>query len=412
MVTVRLMELIDRTHDRLPAPTPDHGRSAKAFWSVAAVYALAMLGGTLPVPLYAFWAADLGFGPFTTTLIFAVYAVGVVVSLLLFAGVSDRSGRRPLTLAALAVVALSAVTFLMAGHVVVLLVARFLSGLATGVVTATATAWLEELAGPGNARRATITATAVNLGGLGLGPLAAGLLAQFAPAPVHLVFWLYLGALVPAFIAVAVAPETVADRQPARVVVRRPAVPAESAGRREFATAAAGVFAAFAVNALFASLVPSFLHDALRVTGQAVVGGVVSLLFLGALTAQLSAPRRWLESRWFAAGALVAGVGLLVAGLWLRSLAVFVAGTALAGAGSGLTFRRGLGVTAGLADPRRRADLNATYFLAAYAGNVVPALAIGGLDQAFDANVATSILAAALIAVVFVPAVRNRRHPA
>jgi MFS family permease len=269
------MELIDR----LSAPTPNHGRSASASWSVAAVYALAMLGGTLPVPLYAFWAADLGFGPFTTTLIFAVYAVGVVVSLLLFAGVSDRSGRRPLALAALAVVALSTVTFLVAGQVVVLLVARFLSGLATGVVTATATAWLGELAGPGNARRATITATAVNLGGLGLGPLAAGLLAQFAPAPAHLVFWLYLGALVPAFIAVAVAPETVADRQPARVVVQRPAVPAESAGRREFATAAAGVFAAFAVNALFASLVPSFLHDALRVTGQAVAGGVVSLLF-------------------------------------------------------------------------------------------------------------------------------------
>ncbi|ADJ45334.1 major facilitator transporter [Amycolatopsis mediterranei S699] len=406
------MELTDRTQDRLPTPTSSRGRSAKAFWSVAAVYALVMLGGTLPVPLYAFWSADMDFGPFTTTLIFAGYAVGVVISLLLFAGMSDRSGRRPLALAALSVVAVSTVIFLLAGNVVVLLVARFLSGLATGVVTATATAWLGELAGPGNARRATITATAVNLGGLGLGPLAAGLTAQFAPAPAHLVFWLYLGALVPAFAAVALAPETVADRRPARVAARRPTVPAEPAGRREFATAAAGVFAAFAVNALFASLVPSFLHDGLRVSGPAVVGGVVSLLFLVALTAQLSAPRRRLESRWFAVGALVAGVGLLVAGLWLRSPAVFVAGTVLAGAGSGLTFRRGLGVTAALADPRRRADLNATYFLAAYAGNVVPALVIGGLDQAFDANVATSILAAALIGLIFVPAVRHRRHPA
>ncbi|MER6797774.1 MFS transporter, partial [Amycolatopsis mediterranei] len=160
------MELTDRTQDRLPTPTSSRGRSAKAFWSVAAVYALVMLGGTLPVPLYAFWSADMDFGPFTTTLIFAGYAVGVVISLLLFAGMSDRSGRRPLALAALSVVAVSTVIFLLAGNVVVLLVARFLSGLATGVVTATATAWLGELAGPGNARRTTITATAVNLGGL------------------------------------------------------------------------------------------------------------------------------------------------------------------------------------------------------------------------------------------------------
>ncbi|MFD0487552.1 hypothetical protein ACFQ0O_11565 [Saccharopolyspora spinosporotrichia] len=74
------------------APAAASRRAKPGFWLVAAVYVLAMLGGTLPVPLYVFWAPRMGFGPFTTTLIFAIYALGVVASLLLFASLSDRSG--------------------------------------------------------------------------------------------------------------------------------------------------------------------------------------------------------------------------------------------------------------------------------------------------------------------------------
>ncbi|MTD54473.1 MFS transporter [Amycolatopsis pithecellobii] len=375
---------------------PPSRRASTGFRSVAAVYLLAMLGGTLPVPLYVLWAPAMGFGPFTTTLIFAVYAIGVVVSLILFASMSDRSGRRPLMVAALVLVAASTVSFLLAGNVVMLLVARVLSGLATGVITATATAWLEELGGP---RRATVTATAANLGGLGLGPLVAGLFAQLAPAPTHLVFAVYLATLVPAVLAIALAPETVDDRRPPVVIMRRPTVPAGRADLARFASAAAAVSAGFEVNALFSSLVPGFLHQGLGVTNQAVAGGVVAVLFLSALLAQLFAPPRRLSQHWIAAALLISGVAVFVAGLWTRSLAVFVIGTVLAGAGSGLSFRRGLAVTARLADPRRRADLNASYFLAAYAGNIVPTLALGGLGQLLPLNLATSLLAAVVIAV-------------
>lgn len=70
---------------------PVDGRRARAgFWLVAAVYTLVMLGGTLPIPLYAFWAPQMGFGPFTTTLVFAVYTLGTVLALMLFASLSDR----------------------------------------------------------------------------------------------------------------------------------------------------------------------------------------------------------------------------------------------------------------------------------------------------------------------------------
>ena len=386
-------------------------RTRAGFWLVAVVYLLAMLGGTLPVPLYVFWAPRMGFGPFTTTLVFATYSLGVVVALLVFASMSDRAGRRPALAAALLVAAASTALFLLARNVEMLLAARLLSGLTTGVVTATATAALEELSGPRHPRRASIVATAANLGGLGLGTLIAGLFAQFFADPTHLVFWVYLVALVPGLVAVALAPEPVTDRGRPRLSVRRPMLPEGRDGRREFSAAAAAVFAAFSVFGLFSSLVPSFLREQLQVASVAVVGGEVGLLFVVAMLAQLAAPHRWLHSQWLAPGFLVAGVGMFVTGLWTRSFPLFVLGTVLAGCGIGLAFRRGVAVTQRLATPQHRADLIATYFLAAYAGTIVPTLGLGLLDQAVNQNLATLSLAVG-IAVVTVAAALLRRSAA
>lgn len=119
---------------RAQAVPPVDGRRARAgFWLVAAVYTLVMLGGTLPIPLYALWAPRMGFGPFTTTLIFAVYALGTVLALMAFASLSDCVGHRPLLAAAVLATATSTALFLLADDVGTLLAARFLCGIGTGV---------------------------------------------------------------------------------------------------------------------------------------------------------------------------------------------------------------------------------------------------------------------------------------
>ena len=73
--------------------------------------------------------------------------------------------------------------FVLAQQVLVLLAGRLLSGLAAGLMTGTAAAGLAELHPAGNTRPAERLATITNLGAMGLGPLVAGLFAQFAPAP-------------------------------------------------------------------------------------------------------------------------------------------------------------------------------------------------------------------------------------
>src|SRR6201999_1813862 len=158
-----------------------------AFWLVALALAVSMIGTTLPTPLYVIYQQQLGFSTMVITLLFAAYAAGVLLTLVAVGHASDDLGRRPLLLAGLACAALSSVVFLLAHDLPLLFVGRLLSGFCAGIFTGTATATLIDLS-PRRGSRGTLVATAFNMGGLAIGPLLAGLLAQFAPLPLRLPF--------------------------------------------------------------------------------------------------------------------------------------------------------------------------------------------------------------------------------
>lgn len=357
------------------------------------IFATLMLGGTLPIPLYTLWAPKFGFGALTTTLIFAAYTVGTIMALLTLANLSDQAGRRPLLLAAIASIAVSTTLFLVADSVVVLLLARLVSGVAAGVVTATATAALHEIDETAEGTRSVRTATLANMGGLGLGAILAGVLAQSVGDPTHTVFWVYLTLLVLVAAAAWLLPETVSQPHRPRLQIHRPVLPAHS-GRARFGQAAALVFVAFSILGLFSSLVPAFLHDVLHEGNLAIVGLIVGSVFLIAATTQLALNPDRASKAWAVAPLiLVAGLAGIEAGLWAQSLGLFLAGTAVSGVGVGLAFKGGITITHELADPEHRAGLTATLFLAAYAGLTIPTVIVGVLNQSMTARSATLIVA-------------------
>jgi len=141
-----------------------------------------MLGTTLPTPLYVIYQGRWHFSAAMVTVTFAAYAATVLITLLLAGRSSDQAGRRPVMAVALAASALSTVLFILAPGIGVLIAARVVSGLSAGLMTGTATAALTELIPASAARRASLAATATNMGGLGLGPLVAGLSGTAIPA--------------------------------------------------------------------------------------------------------------------------------------------------------------------------------------------------------------------------------------
>ncbi len=116
-----------------------------AFWLIAYVFAAVMLGTTLPTPLYVIYQMQWHFSSAVITLIYAVYAAGVLVALVFAGRVSDQVGRRPVLAAVLALSTLSTVVFIIASSVGWLFVGRVLSGFSAGLMTGTGTAALTEM---------------------------------------------------------------------------------------------------------------------------------------------------------------------------------------------------------------------------------------------------------------------------
>jgi len=204
------------------------------------------------------------------TVIYAVYAVGVLAALLAVGRWSDTLGRRPMLAAGLGFAVLSGVFFLASGGVWQLLVGRLLSGVSAGIFTGTATVALIEMAPKHWRGRAAYVATGANIGGLGLGPLLAGLAVQYLPWPLHLDFLVHIGLAVIAAMLVAMVPETVDVQPGARPQLQRLAVPAQV--RATFVSASIAGFAGFAVLGLFTALSPRLLSDVLGVRNHAVEG--------------------------------------------------------------------------------------------------------------------------------------------
>src|SRR5919108_790985 len=195
------------------APRLRHGLG---FWAIAYAYLAVMAFSAAPSPLFAIYRQQEGFSALTITLIYAVFAVGVVVSLFLVGHISDWHGRRRVLAPAVLLSLISGLILLSSTELPELIVARVLNGLSVGAVTATATAWLAELHAKhrptASGRRSQIVATAANLGGIGFGPLVAGFLAQYVSDPLEVPYAVFIVALAVALLAIVAAPET---REPA-----------------------------------------------------------------------------------------------------------------------------------------------------------------------------------------------------
>ena len=115
---------------------PRARRNGFGFWVVAFAFASVMAFTTVPTPLWSLYAQRDGFSSLTVTIVLAVYALAVAVSLFLVGHLSDWHGRRRVLIPALALQVVAAVIFIVWPSLAGLLSARVLSGLGIGAVTA------------------------------------------------------------------------------------------------------------------------------------------------------------------------------------------------------------------------------------------------------------------------------------
>lgn len=381
---------------------------SRAAWLVSFAFLVAMLGTTLPTPLYPIYERTFGFNSLTITLIFAIYAFGVIASLVLFGKLSDAIGRKPVLFGGLVLTLMSAAALFFANALAPVIAARVFSGLAAGLFTGTASAYLIDLAPPSQRARGAALAVAANIGGLGIGTLLSGLLAQYAPFPLRLVYAVDFAATLLAIVALAFATETVVTTTKFTLQAPKFAVPQNI--RHVFLQAAIGGVCSFAVAGLLSSIAPSLLSQVLHIANHAVAGLPVFAMMSTSAIGQLLVGRMNRTTALRAATSLLlVGIILLSGAIAFHSWQLLFAASIIEGLG------QGIGVGSGLAEinariTAERAEVSSTYFVFLYLGLALPVIALGLLVDVtglVTASLAFCALIGLTLAVVFAAQLRT-----
>jgi MFS family permease len=351
------------------------------FFVVSVGLFVLLMGANLPTPLYLVYRQEFGFSSTMLTLIFAGYAIVLIPSLLVFGQLSDRIGRRRVMLPGLGAAALAMVLFAVAGNVVWLFAARAVQGVAVGATTAA----LVELEPGDDHARAALYATLGQAGGAAAGPILAGMLAQWLPAPRVLCY--LVGLALTAVLAIAVW-RTPEPHPPTGVWrLQRPRVPAEI--RTAFARPALTGATVWSVAALFLSVVPSYAATVRHTHDLALLGALSALMLGTACAAQavsLRARIRPATGQFAGLLLLVTGLAALIAAFPTHSPALLVAAAPLAGTGHGLGAVGSQIEINNLVPDERRGELTAAYVTGIYTGVSTAAIGVGALSDAMSCS--------------------------
>ncbi|MDQ7912665.1 MFS transporter [Pseudomonas sp. 102515] len=352
-----------------------NGSSSARLMLLGSVLLTFLAASSAPTPLYASYQQAWGFSTFWLTWVFAVYAFALLAALLVGGRLSDHLGRRPVILAALVLEAGSMLLFHQAHGLADLVLARALQGLATGIATSALGAALLDV----DAERGPWLNSLTPLLGMAVGALGCGLLVEFAPAPLQLVYRLFLLLFVLQGLALLRLPDSV-PRRPGLLAALRPQLAVPPQARAMLCRVLPLELAVWAVGGFYLSLMPGLVKAATGTT-SILVGGVVvaGLTLTGA--ACLHGLRRWPAAHLLRLGAstLVAGPAVLWLAVASGQLGLFALGTLVTGVGFGSGF---LGATRSLlplAEPAQRAGLLAAFYVLSYLAFCLPALAVSAL---------------------------------
>ncbi len=357
-----------------PVPDgPPTGRPVLRLLILASITVTFLAASAAPTPLYDAYQAAWGFSALTTTIVFGVYAVALLGTLLTAGRLSDHVGRRPVLFAGIAGQIVAMVVFASAHSVAALMAGRIVQGLATGVALGAVGAAMIDV----DPKRGVVAnATAPGLG-TASGALVSAFAVQWLPAPTKLIYLALAGVLLVQAFGVALLPETSPKRAGAWRSLR-PQLTLPRQTRRPMLAAAPVLFAVWALAGFYGSLGPSLIGHLVG-SASVVYAGLGLGLLAGVAAVTTYVLRAWPTQRVMVIGTttLMAGVAVVLLGVWVGSPVGFFLGTTVAGIGFGAGFQGGIRLVAPLAHPDERAGVLSVLYIVSYLGLGIPAIVAG-----------------------------------
>jgi MFS family permease len=388
---------------RVSPPSTGGWKIAVAAWMVTAVFILS----NSATPLYVYWQRQFAFSSATLTIIFASYIAGLLGALVVAGQLSDRHGRKAVLVPGFLIAMAASGLFITAGSVAALVAARFLTGVAVGIIVPAGMAAVVDVGGPDRKRQASRAASVAMVLGAGLGPLLAGTLAQIRERPVWAIFGIEFVLLATALAVIITLPlPRLPKADGAAKGLRLPTVPAQN--RLDVAFGIAVFAPGISATSFMLALGPALLSRLLHVGSPLMAGGMAGLMFMSAAIVQFAVRNLTIRTiLLLGAAAIALSMSAMISAVYLAAPILLLAAAMLAGMGQGLGQLGGLTLIGVKVPDQQRAQANSLMNIGGYIpAGLLPVAAGFLIDRAGLAVGATAfavvLIVAALAAASFV----------
>lgn len=390
---------------------------ASPFAWVSFAMIVGVMGTALISPLYALYKEAWQLQASDISLIYTIYMAGALCSLLFLGRLPDRAGFKPVMQVGLVLTLTGTLISLLAWDMASLIVGRFIVGVASSMMTTSATMGLSALSRPGQVQRVAMVTGFLMAFGFGLGPLVGGILGQWAPAPLVTTYvpTLVLGTLGLVVLTRLQLPATAGQGNKAALrlqdVLPKLTWPERNASSA-FVLTCALPFLAFGVFGLYAAMSPLFLDKLVPWHGPVVSGTSIAVILFASAVVQIMAGR--LPTQWCGFGGLIGlalSNALLMLNLWASSATLFALGVLCTAIGHGLSMLAGMSMVNRIAQAHNRAGLLSTYLVIGYVGCMLPMMAMGWIADHWGMTVAVCAFCSLVIALGITCGVLFERHP-
>lgn len=325
----------------------------------------------LQIPLYGTYAKMAGFGSGISAIAFSTYVAGLLPTLILLGGASERIGRKTVILASLLFACVATFLMIAQPNIYTLFITRVLQGIGVGLITGTGTAYLSALM-PQNAKKVAAYVSLTTSLGFSSGALFTNAVLSYSHSLVPFSYWvvfiLLLGCIGLA-IGIPEQPTT------SGTLIRLPSFPSSAIW------AGLAIALAWSLAGIVGVILPA------QLTQYGLPNWSGPMLFIIVIAGVLFQPvARRMEARrslQLGAGLMVLGYIIFTCGAWLGSLSLVLIGVAIAGTACyGFTYLGGLAEVVRLGGDQA-ARVTSGYFVCAYLGYGIPVILIGFFSERF-----------------------------
>lgn len=334
------------------------------------------------IPMMAYWVHDLGLSSSEVAMSVVSYFAGCVLTLILFARLSNFLGRKPVVIAALAFGAIACYLFSVGQSASDLYIGRFLQGLSCGLATSACMSWVVDTAPPARAWLGTAMTSAGPNIGLSFGTLLTGLIIEYNVLNPALLFDACVALLIFCIVLAVLGTETMrlGTESIGQVLIPKIAIPARL--RRLFILSITAFIGTWGVSSFFQGFSAQFAQIVFGESSVLLAAITYLLLIIpiavfGLISGRFNPSKTLL----LMSTGFLFGAGGVFLTLDMQSPALFMIFVVICGAAQGGTCCSGLKLLLMDATLRERAGLISALYLGAYVGSGIPNFSIGQLAK-------------------------------